>query len=105
LLLGVYLGELFSHFNIPFDQVFVVKRLNPELQLKAQATAVVQKPRTLREQRQECTVIYFHLIYNFQEYSLLQPSQVSILKNIYWKEVGVLVVVWVIILAFQIGKV
>ncbi|KAE7997448.1 hypothetical protein FH972_002086 [Carpinus fangiana] len=31
-------------------------------------------------------------------------AEVSILKNIYWKEVGVLVAVWVIILAFQIGK-
>jgi hypothetical protein len=51
LLLEVFLGELFSHFNIPFDQVLVVKRLNPELYLKAKATAVVQKPRPLREQR------------------------------------------------------
>jgi hypothetical protein len=84
----------------------VVKRLNPELYLKAQATAVVQKPRPLRDQRwKESTVIYFHFIYEFQEYSLLTPSQVSILQNIYWKEVGVLVAVWVIILAFQIGKV
>ncbi|XP_059455955.1 sulfite exporter TauE/SafE family protein 3-like isoform X2 [Corylus avellana] len=31
-------------------------------------------------------------------------AEVSILKNIYRKAVGVLVAVWVIILAFQIGK-
>ncbi|GMY34174.1 sulfite exporter TauE/SafE family protein 3-like isoform X2 [Fagus crenata] len=31
-------------------------------------------------------------------------SQVSILENVYWKELGVVVSVWVIILALQIGK-
>ncbi|GLT55403.1 hypothetical protein SLA2020_285280 [Shorea laevis] len=36
--------------------------------------------------------------------SLLQTSPVSILKNIYWKELGILIAVWVIILAFQIAK-
>ncbi|KAG6669335.1 hypothetical protein I3843_01G228900 [Carya illinoinensis] len=30
--------------------------------------------------------------------------EVSILENIYWKELGILVAVWVIILALQIGK-
>ncbi|GLT55084.1 hypothetical protein SLA2020_282340 [Shorea laevis] len=30
--------------------------------------------------------------------------EVSILKNIYWKELGILFAVWVIILAFQIAK-
>ncbi|KDO56896.1 hypothetical protein CISIN_1g022146mg [Citrus sinensis] len=32
-------------------------------------------------------------------------SEVSILKNIYWKELGLLVAVWVIVLALQIAKV
>ncbi len=32
-------------------------------------------------------------------------TQVSILKNIYWKELGLLVAVWAIILALQIAKV
>ncbi|KAH9665984.1 Sulfite exporter TauE/SafE family protein 3 [Citrus sinensis] len=31
-------------------------------------------------------------------------SEVSILKNIYWKELGLLVAVWVIVLALQIAK-
>ncbi|KAL5824722.1 hypothetical protein ACOSQ3_020785 [Xanthoceras sorbifolium] len=31
-------------------------------------------------------------------------SQVSILENVYWKELGLLVAVWVIILALQIAK-
>jgi len=31
--------------------------------------------------------------------------QVSVIENIYWKELGILVSVWILILALQIGKV
>jgi len=51
LLLEVYLGELFWHALIPFDQVLAVKLANPDLNMKTQATALVQKARTLREPR------------------------------------------------------
>jgi hypothetical protein len=36
---------------------------------------------------------------------LLKPCQVSITENVYCKELGILVAVWLIILALQIGKV
>jgi hypothetical protein len=35
----------------------------------------------------------------------MKPCQVSIIENIKWKDLGILVIVWLIILALQIGKV
>lgn len=35
----------------------------------------------------------------------MYPSQVSVFENVYWKELGLLVFVWVAFLALQIAKV
>lgn len=43
-------------------------------------------------------------MYGFKDW-LKQPSQVPVLDNVRWKELGVIVAVWIIILALQIVKV
>ncbi|GAV64473.1 LOW QUALITY PROTEIN: TauE domain-containing protein, partial [Cephalotus follicularis] len=64
----------------------VMKRSNWNVKLKTSKITVKQKPKNLKGQR-----IYLY-------------NQVSIIENVNWKDLGLLVSVWIAILALQIAK-
>lgn len=47
----------------------------------------------------------FALFNSWHEMNFVLPPQVSVIKNVQWKEFGILCAVWVIILGLEIGKV
>ncbi|GAV64474.1 LOW QUALITY PROTEIN: TauE domain-containing protein [Cephalotus follicularis] len=64
----------------------VMKRSNSNVQLKNTKITVKQKPKNLKGQRID--------LYN----------QVSIIENVYWKDLGLLLGVWIAMLALHIAK-
>lgn len=107
-LLDIFQGPHFYWENIAHIIHFFIRCIWHRSGIRASSRSPEHQRWKQKERRGKCYSLYTSAGTVFASYVTINHAnvlQVSIIENVYWKELGLLVFVWIVFLALQISKV